>query len=164
MMKRIFTLLLTAALLTTLLTGCGSSGKQETTVDLNALWTEISELDSDWGETYFVDLTEDPELLENYYPGLGDIPTKQMVAKAPMMSFVVNEVVFLQCENEEDAAKAAAILQERIDTQAEGGAWYPESMEAWSRGQVIQQGTYVAMIASAEHQEDWADSFNALFA
>ena len=82
----------------------------------------------------------------------------------PMMSSVVNEVVFLQCKTEEDAAKAAAILQDRVDTQAEGGAWYPESMEAWSKGSVIQQGTYLAMIASAEHQNDVEERFNALFA
>ena len=86
MMKRIFTLLLTAALLTTLLTGCGSSGKKETTVDLSALWTEISELDSDWGENYFVDLTEDPELLENYYPGMKDIRARQRIVRVPMIS------------------------------------------------------------------------------
>ena len=30
--------------------------------------------------------------------------------------------------------------------------------------QVIQEGTYVAMIASAEHQEEIADAFEGLFA
>ena len=65
---------------------------------------------------------------------------------------------------EEDAEKAAEILQKRIDDQAAGGAWYPESMEAWGRGQVIQEGIYVAMIASAEHQEEIADAFEGLFA
>ena len=161
-MKRRMTLAIVCLLALSLLTACGGSGTKEVPdVDLAAFCADKA-AEYGWDENYLADI--EGELLENYYPGLGDIPTKQMVAKAPMMSFVVNEVVFLQCENEEDAAKAAAILQERIDTQAEGGAWYPESMEAWSRGQVIQQGTYVAMIASAEHQEDWADSFNALFA
>ena len=102
--------------------------------------------------------------LENYYPGLGDIPTKQFIAMTPQMSSVVNELVFLEAETEEDAEKAAEILQKRIDDQAAGGAWYPESMEAWGRGQVIQEGTYVAMIASAEHQEEIADAFEGLFA
>ena len=161
-MKRRMTLAIVCLLALSLLTACGGSGTKEVPdVDLAAFCADKA-AEYGWDENYLADI--EGELLENYYPGLGDIPTKQMVAKAPMMSFVVNEVVFLQCENEEDAAKAAAILQERIDTQAEGGAWYPESMEAWGRGQVIQQGTYVAMIASAEHQEDWPDSFNALFA
>ena len=47
--------------------------------------------------------------------------------------------------------------------QAEGGAWYPESMEAWGKGTVDQQGTYVAMIASAEYQDDIAARWQALF-
>ena len=63
-----------------------------------------------------------------------------------------------------DAGAAAAILQTRVDSQAEGGAWYPESMEAWGKAQVIQRGTYVAMIASASYQQEMADAFNALFA
>ena len=161
-MKRRMTLAIVCLLALSLLTACGGSGAKDVPdVDLAAFCADKA-AEYGWDENYLADI--EGELLENYYPGLGEIPSKQLVAKAPMMSFVVNEVVFLQCENEEDAAKAAAILQERIDTQAEGGAWYPESMEAWGRGQVIQQGTYVAMIASAEHQEDWADSFTALFA
>ncbi len=104
------------------------------------------------------------ELLESYYPGLADVATEQLIVKAPMMSSVVNEVVFAQCKSEDDAASAAEILQSRADAQAEGGAWYPESMEAWGKAKVIQNGTYVAMIASAEHQTEIEDAFNALFA
>ncbi len=61
------------------------------------------------------------------------------------MSAVVNEVVFLQCETDEDADKAAEILQKRIDYQVgdetnPGGAWYPESIESWKQAQVIREG------------------------
>lgn len=115
----------------------------------------------EWGGGYMAEI--EGELLESYYPGLGEFQLKQLVARMPQMSSVVNEMVFLQCGTEEEAAKAAAILQNRIDTQAQGGAWYPESMEAWGRGVVIQQGTYVAMIASAEHQDEIVESFNQLF-
>jgi hypothetical protein len=103
------------------------------------------------------------ELLDTYYPGLRDLRLKQLEAHMPIMSSVVNELVFLECETEEDASNAAAILQDRIDVQADGGAWYPESMDAWSRGIVIQQGTYVAMIASAEHQDEIAEAFTKKF-
>ena len=152
--------LIAALLCLCLLTACGSSGKQEPEVDLTAYFTQMVK-DAGLDENYMTDL--EGEMLESYYPGISDISTKQFLAKAPMMSGVVNEMVLMQCENEEDAGKAAAILQERIDTQAEGGAWYPESMEAWGNGQVIQHGTYVAMIASAQFQKTWADGFNALF-
>lgn len=104
------------------------------------------------------------DMLESSYPGLADVATKQLIAKAPMISAVVNEIVLAECGTEEDAATAASILQDRVDAQAEGGAWYPESMETWSNAQVVQNGTYVAMIATADHQEEIAEQFNALFA
>ena len=56
------------------------------------------------------------------------------------------------------------LVQERADAQAEGGAWYPESMEAWSNAQVIQEGTCVALIASSQHQDELAASFQEQFA
>ena len=160
-MKRIVTIIMTCVLMVGLLAGCG--GKKETVpdVDLTACFDQMRQ-DAGFDEFYMTDL--EGEMLDSYYPGLSEIPTKQFLAKAPMMSGVVNEVVLMQCENDDDAAKAVTILQQRITDQAEGGAWYPESMEAWSRGQVIQNGTYVAMIASAQFQSTWADDFNALFA
>ncbi len=159
-MKKSMTILLVLVLGT--LTACGKqAGAAAVDVDLPAFYMELEEK-YQWGEDYMVDV--EGELLENYYPGISDIPAVQFVAKAPMMSAVVNELVFMQCETEEDAEAAAAILQTRVDTQAEGGAWYPESMEAWGKGQVIQHGTYVAMIASASYQQEMADDFNALFA
>ena len=161
-MRKWMTLALTALLLTGVLTACGGTGKTETVdVDLKAFYDTIEETYG-WNNGYMVDIEGD--MLESYYPGISDIPTKQFLAKAPMMSFVVNELVLMQCETEQDADAAAAILQDRVDTQAEGGAWYPESMEAWGKAQVIQRGTYVAMIASASYQQEMADAFNALFA
>ena len=80
-----------------------------------------------------------------------------------MISAVVNEIVLAQCATEEDAATAASILQDRVDAQAEGGAWYPESMETWSNAQVIQEGAYVAMVACAQHQAEIVEQFQQLF-
>ena len=159
-MKKKMVLLMAGLML--MLSACGgNSGQAETVhVDLQAFWDTLEET-YEWTEGYMVDIEGD--MLESYYPGLSDIATRQFIAKMPMMSSVVNEMVFLECETEEEAAQAAALLQDRITTQAEGGAWYPESMEAWSRGIVIQQGTYVGMIASAEHQDEIAESFTALF-
>ena len=171
-MKRILTLALSALLTMGLLTACGGQegDAEEAQVALNSLY-------AGWAEEYHwtedaASSTEDDlllmnvegETLESYYPGLAELATEQLVAKAPMMSSVVNEIVLVQCGNEEDAAAAAAILQERADAQAEGGAWYPESMETWSNAQVIQEGTYVAMIATAEHQDEIVEQFNAQFA
>ena len=160
-MKRVLTIAMACVLVVGLLAACG--GKKETVsdVDLTACFDQMLK-DAGFDESYMTDL--EGEMLDSYYSGLSEIPTKQFLAKAPMMSGVVNEVVLMQCENEDDAARAVTLLQQRITDQAEGGAWYPESMEAWGRGQVIQHGTYVAMIASAEFQSIWADDFNGLFA
>lgn len=173
-MKKLTTLFLALALTAGLLSACGgktdNAGTETADVDLTALydgWAEEYHWTEDAANSQEDDLLMmnlEGETLEGYYPGLSDLATKQLVAKAPMMSSVVNEVVLAQCETEEDATKAAAILQDRADAQAEGGAWYPESMEAWGRATVLQQGTYVALIASAEYQEDLETSFNEQFA
>lgn len=161
-MKRLMKLMLTALALMGLLTGCGADKEdQPARVDLAEFYAELED-DCDWGDGYMADI--EGEMLESYYPGLAGIETEQLIARMPLMSAVVNEVVFLQCKSEEDAAAAASILQERVTMQAEGGAWYPESMEAWGKASVIQNGTYVAMIASAEYQKGIEESFNALFA
>ena len=174
MMKKWMTLVLAALMLTGLLAGCGSDkaedSAQESDVALDSFYAGLAE-DYHWSEdpeqSEEGDLLMSPiegEMLESYYPGLSDLATKQFVAMMPLMSSVVNEIVLVQCETEADAAKAAAILQERSDAQAEGGAFYPESLEAWGRATVLQQGTYVALIASSEHQEDLETSFNEQFA
>ena len=174
-MKRMLLLLLALTMTVGLLAACGSSGDtdvgtESNSVDLTALYNSWAE-EYDWtedaqsgGENTLLLMNLEGETLEGYYPGLEALATKQLVAKAPMISAVVNEVVLVQCESEEDAAKAAAILQDRADAQAEGGAFYPESMETWGRATVLQQGSYVALIASSEHQEDLETSFNEQFA
>lgn len=161
-MKRMTALALSVLVLLGLLTACGGKESEaaDLDVDLGAFYADVEE-EYGWGDGYMVDIEGD--MLDSYYPGLRDITAKQFVAKMPMMSSVVNEMVFMQCQTEDDAGNAAAILQDRINVQAQGGAWYPESMEAWSNGIVIQQGTYVAMVASAEHQDEISEGFNQKF-
>ena len=163
-MNKWMTLTLALIMAVCCLSACGSKKEEapaEVEVDLSAFYADV-EAECGIPEGYMADL--EGEMLEGYYPGLAVIAAKQLIAKAPMMSAVVNEMVFMQCESEEDAAAAVEILQNRVTTQAEGGAWYPESMEAWSKGEVIQQGTYVAMVASAEYQSTIVDAFKGLFA
>jgi len=161
-MKKWMTFALVAVML--LLTACGSKEAETVDVDLEAFYGTLEE-QYGWDQS-MVDI--EGEMLDAYYPGLKEIPTVQLVAKMPMMSSVVNEMVFLRCETEEDAEAAAELLQDRIDYQVgdeenPGGAWYPESIAAWEEGEVIREGAYVAMIASAEYQDAIEESFDALF-
>lgn len=160
-MKKRAVLVLAALLL--LAAGCGGQGDGAETaeVSLTDLWAGM-EAACGWGEDYMTGL--EGELLEEYYPGLSEVPAKQLIVRVPAMSSDVNEIVLMQCETEEDAENAAAILQARIDAQVEGGAWYPETQAAWEKAQVLRQGgTYAALIASGEFQESLEERFNQQF-
>lgn len=135
--------------------------KDTAAVDLNGFYQDL-EKTYEWGNGYMVEIEDD--MLDAYYPGLRDIPKKQFVARMPIMTAVVNELVFIETENEQDADKAAEILKAHIKEQSEGGAWYPESMEAWGKGEVIQKGNYVAMLATGENQAEIKAGFEKLFA
>lgn len=161
-MKKRAVLVLAALLL--LVSGCGGQadggGAETAEVSLTDLWAGMEQA-CGWEEGYMADV--EGELLEEYYPGLSEIPAKQLAAKVPAMSSDVNEIVLMQCETEEDAEKAAAILQARVDAQVDGGAWYPETLEAWQKAKVLRQGAYAALIASGEFQESLEEQFNLQF-
>ncbi len=156
-MKRWMTFVLALAVTAGILSACGGETQQPAVeLDFQQFYADLEEV-CGWGEGYMVEI--EGELLDAYYPGLSALSAKQLLIMAPMMSAVVNEMAFVECETEEDASEAAAILQARIDYQVgdeetPGGAWYPESIAAWEKGEVIQQGTYVAMVASASYQDE----------
>ena len=154
--------MLLAALALVFLTGCGgqteSGGGED--VSLSSLYAAM-EAACGWGEDYMTPV--EGELLEAYYPGLSELSARQLVAMVPAMSSDVNEIVLFQGETEEDAASAAELLQARIDSQIEGGAWYPESLEAWKSARVLRQGTYAALIASGAFQTELEEQVSAAF-
>lgn len=146
-----------------LLTGCGGQkdgGTETPAVDLNSLYAAMAEA-CGWEESDMTAL--EGELLESYYPGLSELSARQLVAMVPAMSSDVNEIVLFQGETEADAEAAAAVFQNRIDTQAGGGAWYADSLAAWERAAVLRQGTYAALIASGAYQESLEAQFQGAF-
>ena len=89
------------------LTACGSSGGSQTepkNVDLTEVYASMGEVCDWWTDGYMEDLSE--EMLDLYYPGLSELGPQQLIARTPMMSAVVNEVVLVKCESQEDADKA----------------------------------------------------------
>lgn len=140
-----------------LLAGCGEKKSEAVNVDLQAFYDEID-------AAHDLGLQPVPEdMLDTYYPGLKDIKTTQRVAYMPMISAVVSEFVFVRCADKADAQKVAEILQKRVDDQAAGGAWYPDSVEGWSKAKVITKDDYVLMIASPDYAADIEAAFNEKF-
>lgn len=104
------------------------------------------------------------EMVEQVYPGLGALETKQLVAKTPMITSVAFELVLVELADEADVQAAQDILQARIDYQIESGAVYPATVEAWESAQILTQGNVVALICAGAEQERAVEAFNALFA
>lgn len=168
-MKKLMTLTLSLLMLLAL-TACGGgsgSGETETKdVDLNTVYASMEEVCDWWADGYMEDIPQD--MLELYYPGLDALEAEQLIARTPLMSGVVNEVVLMKCKSSEDADKAQEILQARIDYQVgddtnPGGACYPESIEQWKKTTVQRQGNYLALLAVAETQSQLEDIFNQAF-
>lgn len=101
--------------------------------------------------------------IEMYYPGLTSVETNQMHVFIPGMSFSAYEVVLIELVNESDVDSVKAILQSRIDTQAAGGAWYPEAVEGWvNNARIVSNGCYIMMAVGADC-DTFVDAFNAQF-
>ncbi|NCB51486.1 MAG: DUF4358 domain-containing protein [Clostridia bacterium] len=139
------------------LPACAASGGGAD-ADLAGFYENLS------GKYLLPEMTEaDEAAIESYYPGLSDIALIQKVVKIPKITSSVCEFVFVQCENAEDVAAAEEILQARIDEQASGGAWYPATMAAWEKAEVVTNGNYVAMISDGDDTASIASDWNALF-
>ena len=99
------TLALSALLTMGLLTACGGKTTDKT-VDLTAFYNTLAE-EYGWaedaassGEEDIMMMNLEGDMLEGSYPGLADVATKQLIAKAPMISAVVNEIVLAECGTE----------------------------------------------------------------
>ena len=157
-MKKLFSLTL-AALLAAGLTACG--GAQDKHVDLTAYYDAMAEK-LDWNDESMAETPD--EVLDIYYPGLRDIETKQFIARSVMITAAAEELVLMECNSPEDAQAAKDILQQRMDEQVDGGAWYPSTIETWENAQVSVNGNYAALIVSGEDQKELTDAYHALFA
>lgn len=140
----------------------------QTEIDLAAFY-ETLRAESTWPE--LMNLTEDEtvtELLDSYYPGLAEIPTKQCGVYIAAISAAVGEIALVEVENAEDVQAVEDIFQGRIDYQVgddenPGGAWYPETIEGWkTKSQIVSRGNYV-MLAVGDAAEAAVESFEALF-
>ena len=157
-LKNRIPLFLIAALLAAVLCGCGVTEAPAETVDLQKFMEDTL-------GSYELGSVEavSGELLDAFYPGLSDVDAPQRVVYMPLITGVVSEYALLECADKNAAEQAADILEARVRAQAEGGAWYPESVENWAKAKVITKGNYVAMIAAGELTDSIAADFEKLF-
>ena len=102
-------------------------------------------------------------ILGNYYAGLTDLDLPQCLVYLCMMTMNSGEFALVEAKDAATAAQAAAILQSRVDTMANGGAWYPEATRIWSEcATVVTNGNYVMMVVSEQYAAI-VKEFNALF-
>ena len=131
-------------------------------VDLNGFYTSVC---TTYGENFpaNMNLCESVEMLDAFYPGLSGLETKQLMIYQPMMGAVVCEIALAEAANEADVETIKGIFQSRIDSQVEGGAWYPESIEGWkNNSRIVTNGNTVMMIAYCVC-DAVVEAFNALF-
>ena len=131
-------------------------------VDLNGFYTSVC---TTYGENFpaNMNLCESVEMLDAFYPGLSGLETKQLMIYQPMMGAVVCEIALAEAANEADVETIKGIFQSRIDSQVDGGAWYPESIEGWkNNSRIVANGNTIMMIAYSEC-DAVVDAFNGLF-
>ena len=131
-------------------------------VDLNGFYTSVCPT---YGENFpaNMNLCESVEMLDAFYPGLSGLETKQLMIYQPMMGAVVCEIALAEAANEADVETIKGIFQSRIDSQVDGGAWYPESIEGWkNNSRIVANGNTIMMIAYSEC-DAVVEAFNALF-
>ena len=161
-MKKIVSIALSLMLVLSLV-ACGGSNSSSTkeAPDLSKYYEDfMSSLGAD-NTPMMMEL--DAEMTEAFYPGLNDVETKQQVMQAAAMSAVPFEFALIEVANADDSAKVKEILEARKTAQVDGGAWYPETIAAWEKGEVIVNGNVVALIVAGDTQADAVDAFNALF-
>lgn len=140
-----------------------NSGAPEGSVDLQAFYEGFTA-----NEEFSANMAIEGEFLEQKYPGLSDIATKQRVIYEPMMSGAVCEIALVEVENAADVDAVKEIFQARIDAQVgtedePGGAFYPASIEAWQNSSsIVSNGNYVMLIAW-DSSEDVVSAFQNLF-
>lgn len=143
------------------------SGSQQG-VDLGAFYQTLRE-EATWPELMSLEDETLAELLDNYYPGLSEISTKQRNVYIAAISAAVGEIALVEVENTEDVQKVKDIFQARIDYQVgddanPGGAWYPETIEGWkTKSHIASNGNFI-MLAVGNAAGDAVERFNQLFA
>ena len=103
------------------------------------------------------------EVLENYYPGMTAVSTKQCLVQETMMTMANAAVAMVEVSDSGDVQTVKDIFAARAKVQADGGAWYPASCETWKNAVIVSTGNYVGMFVYPENAQAMADLFVSTF-
>ena len=169
MLKKMTSLVL-AGVMALSLVACGSQDGGASTEPTPApLSIDLTEFYNEMFSTIFTDPNNSPsmaalegDMLEQAYPGLSEVETTQCLVYAPMITAVAYEIALVEVANAADVQTVQDIFQARIDSQVEGGAFYPGTVEAWQNGsEIVVRGNCVCLFVGAE-KDDMVAAFNAL--
>ena len=139
-----------------------STEPSTSSVDLAAFYETIITSVSEDNRPFMMEL--DAETAEMIYPGMGAIATNQKVLYMPGMSAVACEISMVECANAADVETVKTIFQTRINTQVEGGAWYPETIEGWkNNSKIVVKDNFVCLFVIPEGMMGAASEFEKLF-
>ena len=125
---------------------------------------------SAWADGFLQSLGEDapavdalpPGLIPEFYPGIEDHHAIQLDVRVAMISAVSFELALVEAEGQASAEAIAEILQARVNSQIESGAFYPQAVEAWQNAEIIVCGNVAALIVAADFQDQAVASFRDL--
>lgn len=104
------------------------------------------------------------EMLDAFYAGLSALNLKQCIVAMPMISAVAAEVALVEVNDSADLAKVEEIFKARIQSQVDGGAFYPATIETWEKSsEIVVNGNTIMMICM-DPKDAIVEGFNALFA
>ena len=175
MKKKLISLILAAALMLGLLTGCGTPAAPETTApattapaqtvpettapqaelpDLETLYNQGMEVLAQMGGDAPILFPEtDVNYLNNFYQGLADVELKQLYAGVAPVTNAPFEIILVEVANEADVQTVLDIFQARVDRECDDST-YPENAEAWMNNcRITSRGNYVflaVLMGSAE--------------
>jgi len=105
----------------------------------------------------------DDSLLDVYYPGLSSVPNVEEVLVQETAISISNMAVGLvklsDSATMDDVVAVQNALQSRIDTQADGGAFYPASCDTWKAGVITSVSNCVGMFVYPDEAQSMADLF-----
>ena len=162
-MKKLFALILTLTLVFAL-AACGSKPAENKPAEIKSADLKAFYESTFVNENMPMMGVMEGEMLDAFYAGLSELDLKQCIVAMPMISAVAAEVALVEVNNSADLEKVQEIFKARIQSQIDGGAFYPATIEAWEKSAEIVVNNNTVMLICLETKDEVVEKFNALFA